>query len=511
MIWTPRPIERATSVLTLPPLTGGLNTRDPPPSLGSLFALEMDNWISRGGTLETRKGYTVWATGMNGPVHSLLTYSPPSTGAQRAFAVADGAMYDISASGAVGSPVMTGLGTSPWSAANFTNSAGSFLIAVSPGTAMRRYDGASWTSVPTLGPLSTDTLAAVVVYQGRLFFLQESSLSFWFLPAGAISGTAQEFRVGQVLPQGGRLVAAGVWTLDAGRGLDDHLVLVSSRGEVVVYQGIDPTSATDWKLVGVYTVAKPIGPRSVAKFGGDLVLLTDRGLFLLSRALQSATVERTAAVTDAIAPSISTYARFYSGVFGWEPVLVPQENLLLINVPAPQSEQFVFELTSRAWSRFTGWDVVSFASFGPRTLAGTKDGRVLQLFDGATDAEDLVKARFLSGTQYVRSVSGLCALKRVRPYFRAGADLQYFLLVQSRAVSKVHTCGPFGGFAGGSSAVWDQSYWDQAYWAGTSATAQWHTVYSVPSHGYGLGAEVSAGSLVAFSGFDVSVVQGHGV
>ena len=59
---------------------------------------------------------------------------------------------------------------------------------------------------------------------------------------------------------------------------------MSSGGDVVVYQGIDPMAA-DFTLVGRYYVGKPLGRRCMCRYGSDLLILTAEGLIPMSRLL----------------------------------------------------------------------------------------------------------------------------------------------------------------------------------------------------------------------------------
>jgi hypothetical protein len=56
------------------------------------------------------------------------------------------------------------------------------------------------------------------------------------------------------------------------------LVFVTDQGEVMVYRGTDPSSASTWALIGIWIVGAPIGNRCLMKYGGDLLVLTLDGL-----------------------------------------------------------------------------------------------------------------------------------------------------------------------------------------------------------------------------------------
>src|SRR5690606_31868092 len=121
---------------------------------------------------------------------------------------------------------------------------------------------------------------------------ERNSMDLWYLPVSSIAGAAEAIPMGQIFRRGGHIVTVQTWTVDAGEGADDMLVILSSNGEVAVYQGYDPTDASAWKLVGVFYLGRPVGQRPCIKFGGDLLIICEDGVFPLSTALMSADVNR---------------------------------------------------------------------------------------------------------------------------------------------------------------------------------------------------------------------------
>ena len=53
----------------------------------------------------------------------------------------------------------------------------------------------------------------------------------------AVAGAASMFDLGQIFTEGGYLMAMATWTVDAGYGVDDLAVFITSEGEVAVYRG----------------------------------------------------------------------------------------------------------------------------------------------------------------------------------------------------------------------------------------------------------------------------------
>ncbi len=283
-----RPLNRLQESLqaSLPAPIGGWNSRDPLAQLAPTDCVTLNNWIVRPQSVQTRLGSTNHLTGLPAStVESLLDYNFAPT--PKLFAAVGTAFYDATTAGAAGAAVVSGLTNARWQHVNYSNSAGNYLVTVNGADDMRTWNGSVWASTASFSgtAVNTNTLVGLTVYRERLFFVENNLLSFYYLGAGAISGAGARFQLGQICNRGGYTMAVATWTIDAGDGADDHLVAITSEGEAVVYKGTDPSSSTTWSLVGVYYVGRPLGRRCLFKFGGDLLLLTDRGLLPLSQDL----------------------------------------------------------------------------------------------------------------------------------------------------------------------------------------------------------------------------------
>lgn len=349
--------------VSVPAPVGGWNARDPIATMPATDALVLDNWFPTPSDVRVRGGKTSWATGLSGQVESLLKYASTST--SKLFAAAGGNVYDVTSTGAVGAAVTT-FSTSRIQSENFTTAAGNYLICCTGADAPQHYNGTVWATPAITGVTGgASTLVQPCAFKSRLFFTQTDSLSFWYLPVNSIAGAATEFALGGIFADGGYLLAMGTWTLDAGTGVDDHAVFVTSKGEVAVYAGTDPTSAADWGLVGVYRIGTPIGRKCMVKYGGDVLIICQDGVFPLSAALQSTRVDVTAAITDKIRPTVNQSATSYKNVYGWQVLPYPKESAVILNVPTSStvSYQYVMNGITGAWCRFTGWNASSFAVF----------------------------------------------------------------------------------------------------------------------------------------------------
>lgn len=269
---------------------------------------------------------------------------------------------------------------------------------------------------PAVTGVSTSLWSNVLLHKQRLWFVERNSLRGWYLPTSSVGGTAVQFDFSSLFRQGGYITTMAVWTLDAGYGIDDMLVIITSKGEAAVYRGTDPSTVATWAMVGLFVIGAPMSARCATKFAGDCLIINRDGLVPLSSALQSSRIEVAEALSDKIQWAISTATTNYAGNFGWESIVFPTENMLLLNVPLSSSvsQQYVMNTVSKAWCRFLGWNACTFSLFNDMLYFGAA-GTVYQAFVGQSDNGAGINAEALQAYSYFGTTSRLKKFNMVRP------------------------------------------------------------------------------------------------
>ena len=358
---------------------------------------------------------------------------------------------------------------------------GTYLIAVNGTDKLMQFDGTSWQFIdgvtsPSITGLATTELAHVEVFKERLWFVEKDSMSAWYLPTKQVGGALTEFPLGQLFSRGGYLAAMGTWTIDSGTGVDDYAIFVTSEGEVGVYQGTDPASASTFQLVGVYYIAPPIGRKCFTKYGGDMLLLTTAGLFPLSKALMSSGMERSLAISDRIAPTFQKSAEVYGVNSGWEALVIPFENMVLVNVPTVEgysSNQLVMNTITQSWALFTGWNAFCWEVWQGQVFFGG-DGIVAKALYGNEDFSANITGKVRTAFDYFGSQK-IKHIKMFRPVLSADGNFSadFGIDVDFEDIDRTTTLA----VASAATFEWDSALWDSALWAGDqSVQRQWRTV-----------------------------------
>lgn len=470
------------SATSVPAPIGGLNARDSIADMPPTDAVVLENFFPYPSYLGVRKGSLEHVTGFASPVETLAEYLPQS-GTQQLFAASGTAIYDVTSPGPVGAAVQSGLTNARFQTVQITTPGGSFIYFFNGADSPRLWNGTSWVTVtdvstPAITGITTANIVHGCVFKNRMFLVLNRSMNLYYLPTLSIGGAASAVDLGSVFRNGGYIMAAYPWTIDAGAGVDDHLAVISSNGEVAVYRGSDPSSANDWGLVGVFNLGRPLGRRCGEKYGGDLVVNTTEGIYTLGRGLLSASVDRRVALTDKIQNSVSEAAASYFSNFGWQLTLYPDATMLILNVPNSGNQfQYVQNTITGAWCKFTGWNANTFLNAsGDLYYGGTT--AVYRAWIGNVDVSAPIQADCLPAFSYFGSKAFNKYFTMVRPYILTSGtpsilyslNTDYMLMEPTGSLS----------FAPPTGMVWGSMSWGTMVWGGSLTNlTNWNTVGAV--------------------------------
>lgn len=474
MMRTPAIIRSARGQKTalsdfLSPPVGGWNTRDALDQMRPTDAVVLENWFPRPGSVDLRGGFSPHCTGFEQAPELLMAWNGVSN--SELFAVTATGLHDATTAGAIGAELLS-VTSSNFSYTNFETAAGGFLVAVNGADSLKLYNGTTWSSITDVGAISitgvpTSELTSVVALHRRLWFTRAASRSAYYLPVASVGGALAELPLGQVFSDGGKLAAIGSWSSDPDAGQNDYTVFLSTKGEIALYRGTDPADASTFEKVGVISIAPPIaGHRSLAKLGGDLLILCRLGLFKLSQILSSkAGITKELSLTDRINSAFTRAVTAYASNVHWQVLAYPQEQALIVNIPVTSSysEQYVMNTLTGAWARFVGWFGQNFCLHNEK-LYCAGSGRVDLMWDGTSDNGSAIRGRAQSAYNYFGQRGARKQIKLISPNLQTTANAQGALGVdvdfRMLGLAGAAAINPPEG------ARWDEQSWDNAYWAG---------------------------------------------
>lgn len=490
------PVPKVCNSTTLGAPTGGINARDSFADMDPTDAISLVNFFPSVLGCQVRNGYMIYGRGYPGPVETLGDHMF-TDGSEHLYAFSAGYMWNATSGGPAGpNQMLGGLSNNRWQWVNYPTTGGCYWIAVNgadnpivvdPSGVVHRLVAGNGTDPYTISGTNPAYFMGVIIHQKRLWFSTGNATVCCYLPPGQMWGVLGFFDYGPLWTKGGYVMCQFTWTVDAGDGPNDNLCTMSNTGEVTVYTGTDPSTTATWQLAGVFFIGRPVGRRCAVKYGGDVAILCAQGIASLNSVLTSTTVNsRTTFFTDKILSLINTEVQLYAGVFGWQPIVYPMKNMLLLNVPdgnQPNGYQLVMNTITGAWTSYIGYKAACWTNYQGVPYFGGTDGTICQAMYGFTDGAD--------PTQNLPGTDINCQALTAFNYFTMPGAQKNFTMVRPNiiglnqpAVSVIvntefdTTLAPAPQPAKNIGVpVWDVADWDQALWSvGSRTFKDWYNV-----------------------------------
>jgi hypothetical protein len=330
--------------------------------------------------------------------------------------------------------------------------------------------------------MTTSRISYVSAYQSRLFFVRSGSMEIWYLPVNSLAGTAQRLNLAGVFKRGGAILGLATWSMDAGDGLDDKFVVLTTNGEAAVYQGTNPGNApTEWSIVGRYDISPVLGPNGTMQAGGDLLVLTEDGLAPISVAVNKDPAALALfAVSKPIEPEwraavISNRAR------PWEIVKWNRAGMAFVTVPSVTDEDanlvsFVVNLQTGAWARYTGWDARCACIHDDWLFFGTAEGKVMQAEVGPDDAGKPYTCTAVLGWDHFGQIGRSKIVSQARATFLSMTAVEPQITVSTDYTIDLPDA-PAAPIVDPLPGLWDVGLWDVAVWDDASPVRTTTTLF----------------------------------
>lgn len=328
-------------------------------------------------------------------------------------------------------------------------------------------NGTATTLAPAITGVTAANLTQGTAYRNRIYFAETGTTNVWALPADSIGGAAVQISLAGVFRKGGTVQFVATWSLDAGNGLDDKLVIVSTEGEVSVYQGSNPADPTNWSLVGNYECPRPMGKNGFMRAGGDLVILTEQGAVPVSQIIsKDPAALALAAISRNIQPDWIDDASDRRSL-PWEILKWPSRSMTLVSTPTVntgQSDQcYIVNSETGAWCKRTGWGMRCTAYHDGLVYFGTNDGKVRIADTGGSDDGANYQCVAVLAWDHLGAVGNTKTVMMARGQFLAATPFNP-LISSSVDYSIELPTAPNVASEPTSSNSWDVGLWDEAKW-----------------------------------------------
>jgi hypothetical protein len=194
----------------------------------------------------------------------------------------------------------------------------------------------------------------LTIYKNRMMASQRNTLNIFYIPAVSanpldpdhwdptdvgkafIVETTGVFTLLGVVSKGGYVLK--MFTVASGKQgeLADLFCVLTTKGELVVYSGSDPSNSSTWSLLGHYYIAIPLNKNCVCNVEGDVIIATINGFVSVKAILAGG--QSQGPLSEALEKRISTlFSQFQFKVPTFVQFIFMQfhnkRKLLILNVP----------------------------------------------------------------------------------------------------------------------------------------------------------------------------------
>lgn len=447
------------------------------------------NIVAQDRGMRVRPGSEEWNNSITGSGKTIIPFHSQD-GSDKLFVCGDDGIYEMSSQGdgtgtLVYSFLLTGVDAGEGVFVQYTNDAGdSFILYADKVNGLLEYDvaGDSWGVPSGITGITLTSVRYVWIHKQRVWLALDSSDVGYYLPIGQKSGAATAFYFGGLFPHGGEIVGYWTWTRDGGEGIDDYFIIVGRGGDLLAYQGADPSAASTWTLKGNWYLGHmPAGRRIAVDYGGELFVLSSFGLLTLSALFRGVDVsDFRVNPTAKITPQIRERMQAELDSARWEVYSYPQEGLIVINSPVRPGNsdeylQYVFSVTTQAWSMWRDLNMVTCANWNGQFFFTDNTGIIWTLSEGQdnrliadTDASEAVPIDFsVLGSFQRHGLTGNMIGEFLRPVFTGIARVTYNArFVYDYEVDEI-TGASLDSLTEGD--LWDTGLWDTAVWSSSTA------------------------------------------
>lgn len=335
--------------------------------------------------------------------------------------------------------------------------------------------------------IDTSKLSYVWAYKNRLWFIEKDTMNIWYLPVDQITGAATLLPMGGIFNLGGTLQFGQSWSLDSGAsgGLSEQNTFFTTEGEVAVFQGDNPASATTWSKVGVYRIGRPRGPNAWIRAGGDLLIATDIGFIALTQAVQR---DYAALAPASVSYPIETEwnaAVALRNEEHWNCITWPERQMVVVALPTINEQpeaMYVTNARTGAWANFTGWSGTCLEVFQGRMFYGSQNGKIIEAYITGRDQGKPFTATYIPLFEQMGSAGTIKIPQVCRLISRGPYDIHVKLSVMVDYIIDRPSVPDAVTVPGGSQ--WDVGIWDQAIWGGAATLKVQHQWDSVGGEAY---------------------------
>ena len=347
-----------------------------------------------------------------------------------------------------------------------------YVMASDPGASASPV-GTLTITFPVITGVNTALIKDVQVYANRVWLIEKNSFRVWYLPLNSIAGAASSIDFSSLCILGGSLAGMVTWFVNSEFGAITYAAFVTTQGEVLLYQGSDPSNAATWTKTGQFRIGRPIGQRFYERVGNDTLLITADGIIPMSKASITDRQTQSDAISFNVTQLVGDDIAVYGNNFGWQVILYPFGNKIFLNVPrnAPSENiQYVMNTITNKWCRYTGLAAKCWALYNDNIYFGSSTS-VNQAEFGNDDNGAAITMTCVPAFSYFGAPGAVKLFTAARPTINANGSYTPKIGMSFDFQTTPSVSSPMTNISG-DIAVWDAVKWDITPWAAPAAISR---------------------------------------
>lgn len=194
------------------------------------------------------------------------------------------------------------------------------------------------------------TFDGVIAHHDRLFFWRTNGvLEFYYADVGAVMGPLTRFPLDRLGNITGGIQSMMSLTMNAGVDTNDALAIITTTGDVAIYEGLDPGDSDMWNLSTRLKVVPPLSRFGMTRVGGDVWMMTTQGVVSMMETLSKGVLSLVNEFSRPIADEILDLVG--AGPAEWQMHTAADGSQIIINYYTPAKQrQFIWQTDSKAWA-----------------------------------------------------------------------------------------------------------------------------------------------------------------
>ena len=265
-----------------------------------------------------------------------------------------------------------------------------------------RFNGSHFTpaAFTTTTGKDPDSFDGIFSHQDRPYLWDSNTLEFYYGGGGAVTGELTRFPLDRLGSVSGKIMLITSMTVNASHGMNDVLVIFTTTGWMILYEGLDPGDANDWRLLGRVKISRPVSKFAVDRSGADLWILTTRGIISAKNSLALGNEALVSSIAAPITDLLVADVKANRDARGWQLKIREDDNECIFNVPTDAGyKQYLFDMEGASWSS-SDYPARWWHDIDGNTHFTDTTGRLCQLAPNSSDDGQPITATF--HTSWVR-------------------------------------------------------------------------------------------------------------